>query len=117
MSADQSTPMSETSGLPGGVQQYSEYLKAQIAAQANTTGLTQMGPNTGGAMAPQQRQFQQPGPQQNKTFGPGEGAARKRESIQNLVKSVQGVANKIGQYQQDKKNREYEQVIGRFTGA
>lgn len=110
-------PMSETSGIQGGVQQYSDYLKAQIASQANTTGLTQMGPNTGGAQAPVQRQLQQPGPQSNRTFGPGEGAARKRESMQNLVKSAQGVANKFAQYSQDKQKREYEQTIGRFTGA
>jgi hypothetical protein len=98
-------------------QQYSDYLKAQIAQQANTTGLTQMGPNTGGAQGPRQTQQQQPGAQSNKTFGPGEGAARKREAQQNLVKSAQGLANKFQEYTQAKQQREYEQTIGKFTQA
>lgn len=110
-------PMSETSGIQGGVQQYSDYLKAQIASQANTTGLTQMGPNLGGARAPQQQHLREPGAQQNQAFGPGQGGAKKLQSMQNLVKSAQGVANKFQQYTQQKQQREYEQTIGRFTGA
>jgi hypothetical protein len=110
-------PMSETSGLPGGMQQYSDYLKAQVAQQANTTGLTQMGPNTGGSQAPATKQRQEPGAQQNRTFGPGEGAARKREAQQNLIKSAQGLANQFGQYKEQKQQREYQQVLGRFTQA
>jgi hypothetical protein len=109
--------MSETSGIPGGVQQYSDYLKAQIASQANTTGLTQMSPQTGGAQAPQHPRQTQPGAQENQTFGPGQGGAKKLQSMQNLVKSAQGVANKFAQYSQQKQQREYEQTIGRFTGA
>lgn len=99
-------------------QQYAEYLKAQVASQANTTGLTQMAPSTSGARPPTTMQNQdKPGPQQNQAFGPGQGGARKRESMQNLVKSVQGVAQQFGQYAEQKQQRQYEQVVTKFTSA
>jgi hypothetical protein len=110
MNDPQITPLQDPS-------QYAEYLKAQVASQANTTGLTQVAPNLGGARPPQQTQRQQPGAQQNQAFGAGQGGANKRQSMQNLVKSAQGLANQFGQYQEQKQQREYEQVIGRFTGA
>jgi len=108
------TPISMPQSSPD---QYADYVRQVAASQANTTGLTQMSPNLGGATPPTQRQFKDSGQQQNQRFGPGEGAARKRESMQNLVKASQSFANKIGEQIQAKQNREYEQTITRFTGA
>ena len=94
-----------------------EYMRQIAAQQANTTGLTQMAPNMGGATPPAQRQFKDPGQQQTSAFGVGEKGAHQRESMQNLVKASQSLANQFGQYAQEKQNREYQQTITRFTGA
>lgn len=108
---------SPTSLDPG---QYAEFLKAQIAAQSNTTGLTQQGPNMGGASMPPSTlpTPQQPSsPQQSRSFGPGQKGAHQVQSMQNMVKAAQSTAGQINQYVQQKKQREYEQTIGRFTAA
>lgn len=98
-------------------QAYEDYVRAVAAQQANTTGLTQMAPATGLAQPPTQRQFQQPGPQSARTFGPGEGAARKREAMSNLVKTGQSLANQIGQMHQQRQQRDYQLTLGRYTSA
>jgi hypothetical protein len=94
-----------------------EYLRQQIAQQANTTGLTTQQPSFAGARPPAQRQY--PAQQQlsNQTFGVGEGGARKRESMQNFGKSMQNLASQIGQYRQAQKQRDYEVVIGKASQA
>jgi hypothetical protein len=98
-------------------EQYAEYLKEQIAQQSNTTGLTQMAPNTSGARPQAHLPSQQPQQQQNQTFGPGMAGANKRQSMQNLVNSVKGVAQQFSQYAEQKQQRQYEQVTSRFIQA
>lgn len=112
-------PMSEHLGLPSGVnpQAYGDYLRALAQQQANTTGLTQMGPNTGGATGPTSRQYQTDRPMSAGRFGPGEGAARKRESMQNLVTSAKNIASTFAQKAKEKQQREYTTTITRYTGA
>lgn len=101
---------------PMNPQTYLDMVRQNAEMQANTTGLTQMAPNLQ-PTAPAQRQFQQPGAQETSAVGVGEKGAHQRQSMQNLVKAAQGAANQFGQYVQAKQNREYEQVITRFTGA
>jgi hypothetical protein len=108
-------PQQQQSGMSADA--YMQALQAQAAQQANTTGLTQVAPSTSGAQAPAQRQFPAQQQMSNRTFGPGEGAARKRESMQNLVKTTQNLASQFGQMVQQRQQRQYEQTISRFTGA
>jgi hypothetical protein len=95
----------------------SEYLRALLAQQGNTAGMTQMAPNLSGATPPVQREFRQPGSQQTSAFGVGEKGAHQRESMQNLVKASQSFANKIGEEVQARQNRDYQVTIKRFTDA
>ena len=108
-------PQQQSSGMSPDA--YMQALQAQAAQQANVTGLTQVGTDVSGAQAPAQRQFPDQQQMSNQRFGPGEGAARRRESMQNLVKSAQNLASQFGEMKQAREQRQYQQVIGRFTGA
>jgi hypothetical protein len=93
-----------------------EYLRALLAQQANTTGMTQMGPGQT-PTPPTQTQRQQPGAQTAGVYGPGQRGAHQRESMQNLVKASTSLANQFSQYAEQKQQRQYQQVVGRFTAA
>ncbi len=97
-------------------QAQAEYMRQLLAQQGNTSGMTQMAP----AMQPQapaQTQRQQPGAQTTGVYGAGQRGAHQRESMQNLVKASTGLANQFAQYAEQKQQRQYQQVIGRFTAA
>lgn len=113
-----SDPLTEHLGLPGtDPQSYQDYLRSLMAQQANTTGLTQMAPSTAGAQPPAASGRLPEREQQTSQFGVGGGGAHQRESMQNLVKSAQSLANTITQAVEAKKQRQYQQVIGRYTAT
>jgi hypothetical protein len=94
----------------------SEYLRTLLAQQANTTGMTQMAPSMH-PTPPIQHQFKDPGQQEVSAFGPGQKGAHQRQSMQNLVKASQSLANQFGQEAQAKQNRQYDVVIRQYTDA
>jgi hypothetical protein len=93
-----------------------EYLRMLLAQQGNTQGMTQMGPSMQ-PVAPTQQQVQKPGAQQTSAFGVGERGAHQRESMQNLVKSAQGLAGTITQAVQAKQQRTFQVTLQRYMGS
>lgn len=109
-------PLPQQAPVTDSPMQQAEYLRALLAQQANTTGMTQLSPSMS-PLPPQQTQRQQPGAQTVTPVGVGQRGVHQRESMNNLVKAVTGIANTFAQYQEQKQNRDYVETIGKFTAA
>src|SRR6516162_8245675 len=99
-----------------GEQTYLDLLKMQMEAGANTRGMTQMGPG-GTPLAPIQHPITPVSEPRVSSFGVGERGAHQRESMQNLVKAGQSFANTITQMADQKKQREFQVVLGEWQEA
>jgi len=91
-----------------------EYVRALLGQQTNTQGMTQMAPAMS-PVAPAQRPTTPVGPQEVSAFGVGEKGAHQRQSMQNLVKTSQTLANTMTQAVQAKQQRDYQVTLTRYT--
>ncbi len=93
-----------------------QYLRALLAQQANTSGMTQMAPG-GQPTPPTQTHLDKPGPQSVSAVGVGQRGAHQRESMQNLVKTGQALASTITEAVQAKQQRQYQVTLGRYLDS
>lgn len=106
-------------GQPGQPQQVdpAAMLKAWMAQQANTTGMTQTAPSVPNLQARQPQPFtpQQQHPAQ--AYGPGQGGARQRASMQNFATSISNAAGKLAEVHKQRVARDQQATFDRFSGA
>jgi hypothetical protein len=116
-------PMSESLGLPApGQLSANDLMRAltlgQQQQQQAPPGTTTAQPNFQSMQQPQAAPRQPAQPVQSaQAYGPGQGGAARKNDMQNLVRSAQGLANQVGQQVQQRKIRQYQQVTGNFMTA
>lgn len=92
-----------------------DYLTALLQHQQQTSGMTQVGAQVPQHTVPQPGPFESQQQPPERAYGPGQGGARKRASMQNFATAVSNLAGQIVQKHEQRKAREQQKIFDNFS--
>jgi|SRR5579864_851934 len=92
-----------------------DYLAQLLQHQQQTTGMTQVSPQVPQHQVPGPKPFEPQPLQPAQAYGPGQGGARQRASMQNFATSLTNLVGQVANKIQEKKQREQQKIFDNFT--